>query len=169
MIDAIHVPCCPQCGSLFEVFRSVKSLPVLTAPSRSLTSGFTPLSMTATVTLAPSVSCQADCTSSMLSTHACWSLTELAGAAAAGIDVATPSTAASATPASARPPRGRTAQKAAAAREGGPGQRPPAGQARQTAQHPGVPGQCGAGSGAPTLASTTWATPLAMVVISASA
>ena len=90
MIDAIHVPCCPQCGSLLEVFRSVKSLPVLTAPSRSLTYGFTPLSMTATVTLAPSVSCQADCTSSMLSTHACWSLTESAGAARGGHSTSRP-------------------------------------------------------------------------------
>ena len=32
MIDAIQVPCCPQFGLLLEVFRSVKSLPVITEP-----------------------------------------------------------------------------------------------------------------------------------------
>ena len=158
MIDAIQVPCCPQCGLLLEVLRSVKLLPVVTAPLRSLTSGFTPLSMTATVTLAPSLTDQADGTLSMLSTHCCWSLTESAGAAAAGSDVAAASSPASATPASARP-AGRAQREGAPARA----ESPPA------AQHPGVPGQRGGRTGAPTLASTAWATPLPTLVISPSA
>src|ERR1700678_706998 len=115
MIDAIQVPCCPQCGSLLEVLRSVKSLPVMTAPSRSLTSGLTPLSMTATVTLAPSVTDQADGTSSMLSTHCCWSLTESAGVAAAGIDVPRTRAPANRLPGSA-PPRPRPAPPSASGR-----------------------------------------------------
>jgi len=43
----------PQFGLLTGVLREVKSLPAVTDPVRSLTPGSTPLSITATVTLAP--------------------------------------------------------------------------------------------------------------------
>src|ERR1700683_4849759 len=54
----------------------------MTDPVRSLTSGFTPLSITATVTPAPSVSSQADSTFIMSRTH-CW-LSLMVSAEAAG-------------------------------------------------------------------------------------
>ena len=84
MIDAIQVPCSPQCGLPDGVLSPVRSGPVITEPVRSLTSGFTPLSMTATVTPSPEAFIHAAGTSSMLSTH-CWlSLTWSAGAAERG-------------------------------------------------------------------------------------
>src|SRR5690348_13397609 len=69
--EAIQVPCAPQFWLLGDVCTPVKSGPVVTEPVRSDTEGSTPLSITATVTPLPCVTCQADETSSADSTHCC--------------------------------------------------------------------------------------------------
>src|SRR4029077_18067666 len=98
MIDAIQVPCSPQCGLLDGGRSPVRSGPVVTELVRSLTFGFTPLSMTATVTPSPEAFIHAAGTSSMLSTH-CWlsliwsaGAADAAGAARNGSAAAAPAT-----------------------------------------------------------------------------
>src|ERR1700744_1358809 len=100
-MDAIHGPCWPQLELFGEVFNPGKLGPWVTvSPDRSDTSGYTPLSITATVTPLPSVTCHAGSTSVMLKTHCCESRTASAGAltaAAAGSAGSRPSS--TATPA----------------------------------------------------------------------
>src|SRR5271169_100320 len=147
----------------------------MTAPARSLTSGFTPLSITATVTPPPRVSCQAAGTFIMFRTH-CWSPRMVSAAAAVpgstASDAAQPSTARTALPRrpgpqppTAGPPAGQPPTA------GPPAGQPPAAQlpAAQppAGQHPGVPGQCGLAGGAASVPATDWATLLARLVISA--
>src|SRR5260370_37374200 len=72
--DASQVPCTPQSGLDGLVVTPVSSGPVTTDLVRSLTYGFTPLSITATVTPPPSVSNHAACTSSRSRTHCSLSL-----------------------------------------------------------------------------------------------
>src|SRR5206468_4518977 len=81
--DAIQVPCTPQSLLDGRVVTPVKLGPVITEPDRSLTRGFTPLSMTATVTPAPRVTDQAAGALSMFSTHCSLAWMLSAGAAAA--------------------------------------------------------------------------------------
>src|SRR4029453_16168754 len=83
--DAIQVPCTPQSLLDGRVVTPGKLGPAITEPDRSLTCGFTPLSMTATVTPSPRVTDQASWALSMLSTHCslAWMLSADAAAAAA--------------------------------------------------------------------------------------
>ena len=133
----------------------------MTDPVRSLTCGFTPLSMTATVTPAPWVSCQAAGTSIRFRTH-CW-LSRMVSAAAT-VPGSTASDTAQPTAARTAPAR-RTGIRRPGMLRVGPGGlrqgRPPA------AQHPGVPGQCGRTGGAASVSATDWATLAARLVISA--
>src|ERR1700758_4895967 len=83
MMDAIHVPCWPQLELFGEVFNPVKLGPWMTVPpDRSDTPGYTPLSITATVTPLPSVTCHARSTFIMLKTHCCESCMASVGALA---------------------------------------------------------------------------------------
>ena len=129
----------------------------MTDPFRSLTSGFTPLSITATVTPEPRVTDHAASTFSMPSTH-CWlSLMPSAAAEPANSPLSC-----------LLPHRG-------AGRAGQGGQRNHAergqhGEARTPplVQHPGAPGQCGGAGLAASVFATECATPSAMLVISSS-
>ena len=110
----------------------------MTEPDRSLTYGFTPLSMTATVTPAPRVTDQAASALSMLSTHCCLAWMLSAGAAAASRAGAAGSAASETRPAAAsRAVPGRHPRVSIRASRGsgaGPGRRRAC--ARRSARHP---------------------------------
>ena len=110
-----------------------------TDPARSLTSGFTPLSITATMTPAPWVSCQAAGTFIMSRTH-CWLTRTLSADAAVAGSTAS---------AAAQPSAARIALP-------------------RRHQHPGAPGQCGLAGWAASVSATDRATPWASIVISVS-
>jgi hypothetical protein len=69
--DAIQVPCRPQPELETGVPTPVRSGPEVTEPARSDTAGLTPLSITATSTPRPWLTCQALGTFNASSTHCC--------------------------------------------------------------------------------------------------
>ena len=131
----------------------------MTEPVRSDTSGSTPLSITATTTPRPSVTCQAVGALTASRTHICALRTS---SALAGLATATAALA----------PMASAAQQAAAetrAWRAAPLTIPASASRRASAswpQHPGAPGHRGAGGSAPSLAPTSFPIPSSTLSIS---